>query len=235
MICKTANIETLLTRPPLLVLHIHQLRLLFRRCTLPPRVSLSTKSSSSFTRAPLYLLNSLSHCLSYPSPRPTFRSISSLYPLSAFLSPAKRLQTRIQPRHCHSLALPISFHLCSVALSPSTFTPFPWLLPSLPPPYLSVSSTYILQATLNAGLARDNPRPLATASHAAVLAPPSADPPPTADPPPAPPRLPPSAFVYHRVGLPLPTSHATLSRGPLFSPTRQTSRIHKQLTNTQVA
>lgn len=192
MICKTANLETLLTRPP------------FRSPRSPPRafssydvhllcVSLPIYDSLGFT---LYLVILLPLPLRWP--------LSVFRPQipPAFLFPTKRLQTRIQDSgYCHSLALPVSFRLCSMG-------------GLLFPARLPVSSAYLLQATLNAGLARDNPRPL---------------PPPATPPTPRrshPPRAS-SVFLFHI------TRH--LFASPFSPPVHGPPGLTKQLTNTQVA
>lgn len=129
--------------------------------------------------------------------------VSSFYVLSTLLFPSKCLQTCIQP----------GIVTLSLFLSPSVS--LSWISRSS---YLPVSSTYLLQATLNAGLARDNPRP---------------------SPPPA--TLPSSHSLSRppqhplRFARPLPHHTPPLRVSPFSLLVDGPTRIHKQLTNTQVA
>lgn len=167
----------MLTRPPLLVLHILHHRLLFVRWTY-----------SLFLSFPLSLVLSYSLPLSFFLPLAPSISTHLVFLSRAFLNPRKHTPIQI------------------VTLSLSHRSP-PSHSSAFPHPCGTSRKLYVpTLATLNAGLARDNPRP---------SPPPST----TADPP--------------RPPVVLPISAAR--RLPLFSPRRRSSRIHNQLTNTQVA
>lgn len=139
---------------------------------------------------------------SYGGPTRSFSLLPSSLSLSRLISaqPVFLPRARLSPcKHAHQSTLSPSRSRHSL----------PSHLPTFPHPYGTSRKLYVpTLATLNAGLARDNPRPSPPPSTAAAT-----------------PRV-----ARRPTHLRHPTPPA-----PLFSSRRRSSRIHNQLTNTQVA